>query len=148
MSYTARFGAYAGAFEKAFESDDWSLVEPFFTEDAVYEVGASIFGPRAEGRDAVLAHFKQVLDRFDRRFAVREIELLEGPREKDDSVWLRGTATYRSPGVPEFSIELEETAWFDGDRIRRLEDVYVPESLAAAEAYLDEYGRKLGIERD
>ena len=33
-----RFGAYAAAFEKAFENDDWSVVEPFFHEDAVYEV--------------------------------------------------------------------------------------------------------------
>ena len=36
-----RFGQYAAAFEQAFESDDWSVLEPYFTEDAVYESSAS-----------------------------------------------------------------------------------------------------------
>ena len=30
MSRIDRFAAYAGAFEKAFADDDWSVVEPFF----------------------------------------------------------------------------------------------------------------------
>jgi hypothetical protein len=35
VSSIPRFAAYAVAFEKAYASDDWSLVEDFFTEDAV-----------------------------------------------------------------------------------------------------------------
>jgi hypothetical protein len=79
-----------------------------------------------EGRAAILAYFKDVLDRFDRRFASRELALLAGPKETADSVWIRGSATYRAAGVPEFVLELEETVTFDGDRIRRLEDRYEP----------------------
>jgi ketosteroid isomerase-like protein len=72
VSKIARFAAYAAAFEKAFESDDWSLVEPFFSEDAVYDVDLDPpMGGRFEGRPAILAYFKQVLDRFDRRFESR-----------------------------------------------------------------------------
>ena len=74
MSTLSQFLAYAAAFEKAFESDDWSLVEPFFTEDAVYQVGLpGTFGGLIEGRPAILDYFKRVLDAFDRRFATRAI---------------------------------------------------------------------------
>ena len=74
MSHLERFAAYAAAFEKAYASDDWSLVEPFFTEDAVYEVPLDPpIGGRFEGRPAILAYFKDVTARFDRHFASREI---------------------------------------------------------------------------
>lgn len=149
MSNIARFAAYAAAFEKSFQSDDWSKVEPFFAEDAIYEIDLDPpIGGRFEGRDAILAYFQYVLDRFDRRFASREVALLEGPTERGDSVWLRGGATYRAEGVPEFVLELEETATFDGDRIRRLEDRYEPAMKEAIAAYLKEHAAKLGIALD
>lgn len=149
MSHIPQFAAYAAAFEKAFENDDWSVVEPFFTEDAVYEVKLGPpFGGRFEGRAAILAYFKRILDQFDRRFETREIALLEGPREDGDSVWIRGSATYRAASVPELSFELEETVHFDGDRIRLLEDRYDAATESAVEAYLDVHADRLGISRD
>ena len=36
METIDRYVAYATAFEEAYASDDWSKLEPFFTEDAVY----------------------------------------------------------------------------------------------------------------
>ena len=57
-----------------------------------------------------------------------------------------GRVLYTAPGVPDLAFELEETAAFDGERIRRLEDRYDPETLRAIEAYLGEHGAKLGIE--
>lgn len=149
MSHIAHFAAYAAAFEKAYANDDWSLVRPYFTEDAVYEVA---FGPplggRFEGRDAILAYFKTVLDGFDRRFASREVALVEGPREEGDAVWIRGSATYRADGVPPLSFELEETAHFDGERIARLVDRYEPEVEEAVRAYLEQHGDALGMARE
>ena len=146
MSKIARFVAYAAAFEKSVETDDWSLLEPFFTEDAVYSIPLDPpLGGRIEGRPALLSWFKSTLDNFDRRFDSREIALLEGPREELDSVWIRGTATYRAAGVPEFVLELEETAYFDGERIRLLEDHYEPVMKRKLTAYLSAYGGKLGI---
>jgi len=146
MSLTAHFAAYAAAFEKAYVSDDWSLVEPFFTEEAVYEVPLDPpMGGCFEGRAAILAYFKEVLDRFDRRFESRELALVEGPKEDGESVWIRGIATYRAKGVPDFALELEETIYFEGDRIRRLEDHYEPEMKLRIAAYLKEHGEKLGI---
>jgi hypothetical protein len=146
MSKIGRFAAYAAAFEKAFVSDDWSVVEPFFTEGAVYEVDLDPpMGGLFEGRTAILAYFKQVLDQFDRRFASREIALLEGPKEEGDSVWIRGSATYRAPGIPDFTLTLKEVVRFEGDRIVRLEDHYAPEMKRTIAAHVKEYGGRLGI---
>jgi hypothetical protein len=146
MSSIPHFARYAAAFEKAVASDDWSHVEPFFTEDAVYEARLPApYGGRFEGRDAILAYFKSVLDGFDRRFATREIGLVEGPQDRDGAVWLRGWARYTAPGLPDFRFELEETAWFADGRIRRLEDRYDEEALRAIDEYVREHGAKLGI---
>jgi ketosteroid isomerase-like protein len=146
MSRIPHFARYAAAFEKAYANDDWSLVEPFFTEDAVYEVGLGPpLGGRFEGRAAILAYFKRALDDFDRRFASREVALREGPRERDGSVWIRGSARYTGKGVPDLEFELEETATFEGDRIRRLEDRYTEATARALEDYVHEHGPKLGI---
>lgn len=146
MSLIPAYASYAGAFEKAFVSDDWSLVEPFFTEGAVYTVGLDPpMGGRFEGRAAILSYFKDVLDRFDRRFESREVSLLDGPKQDSDSVWIRGGAIYRGKGVPDLAFELEEAATFDGERICRLEDTYELPVRQHLTAYLKAYGRKLGI---
>ena len=62
-----------------------------------------------------------------------------------DSVWVRGRGIYRAAGVPELAFELEETAWFEGDRIRRLEDRYEPAEREALARYLAAHGAKLGL---
>ena len=152
MSSIPRFVQYAAAFEKAFVDDDWSAVEPFFTEDAEYEVGLGPpFTPESgsciRGRDAVLAWFKHVLDDFDRRFATRELTLLDGPRADGNAVWLRGRGRYTTPHAPDLVFELEETATFDGDRIRRLEDRYAESDVSAMRAYVEAHGAKLGASR-
>jgi hypothetical protein len=146
MSPIPRFAAYAAAFEKAYASDDWSLVEPFFTEDAVYEAGLpDLLGGRIEGRDAILGYFKRVLDGFDRRFVSRAVVLLDGPRADGDAVWLRGRADYTSAIAPDLSFELEEIATFAGDRIRRLEDRYDAATRDALARYFEQHGAALGL---
>jgi len=146
MSALAHFAAYAAAFEEAYRTDDWTQVRPFFREDAVYVVGLDPpMGGRFEGRDAILAYFKRILDAFDRRFESREIGALEGPTVDGDTVWLRGHATYRAAGVPELVLVLEETVRFDGDRIAYLEDAYEPTVIETSRAYLDAHGRGLGV---
>jgi hypothetical protein len=146
MSALQRFVAYAAAFERAYADDDWSVVEPFFTEDAVYDAGLpGLLAGRIEGRDAILAYFRDVLDRFDRRFASRRVELVAGPREEGDAVWLKGRAVYTADGAPDLAFELEETARFSGDRIRHLEDVYEPAEKERLGAYLKAHGARIGI---
>ena len=133
MNPIERFSQYAAAFEDVFKSDDWSLLEPYFTEDAVYETIADApFGGIQEGRDTLFAQLKQTLDNFDRRFDSRELDMLEGPLERDGGVWIRWRVTYRAADAPELVMEGEERAHFEGDRIRRLEDRFTPETSKAA----------------
>jgi len=146
MSNIPRFAAYAAAFEQSYASDDWSHVRPFFAEHAVYEIALEPpMGGRFDGRDAILDYFKFVLDGFDRRFDSREIELLEGPTEPGQSVWIRGRAIYRKDGVPDLALELEETVTFEDGVISRLEDHYEPAMQKEIAAYAERYGVKLGL---
>ena len=146
MSVIPHFVKYAAAFEEAYASDDWSLVAPFFTDDAMYEAQLpEPLGGRFEGRAAILGYFQFVLDNFDRRFASREIGLISGPREEGDSVWLRGSVRYTAAGVPDLYFELDIHVAFDGDRIRAMEDTYDAATIAALQTYLREHGAKLGI---
>jgi ketosteroid isomerase-like protein len=147
MSRIALFVQYANAFEDAYKNDDWSLIEPYFAEDAVYEVGPipPPLGGINEGRDAILAYFDRVLNGFDRRFATRTISVVDGPREDGDTVWLRGGVTYTAPGVPDLYFELEESTTFRGDRIVRLEDRYDEATMQKIVDYARTHGAKLGL---
>ena len=139
-----RFGAYAVAFEQVMTSDDWSAIEPFFTEDAIYETNAvAPFDGRWEGRAAVLAALKESLDGFDRRCDSRTPEIVEGPVEKDGGVWLRFRVVYTVSGAPDLVLKGEEFARFEGDRIRHLEDRYTDEMNRVLTAWYAEHGAKL-----
>jgi hypothetical protein len=140
----ARFQQYADAFEEVFENDDWSLLEPYFTEDAVYEIHAAPpFGARSEGRDNVFAALKASLDGNDRRFDSRELEVLEGPELRDGVVWFRWQVRYQLAETPGVVIEGVETARFDGERIALLEDTFTEESQAAMLQFLGAHGDRL-----
>ncbi len=144
MSLVDRFTAYAAAFEDAYASDDWSKLDPFFTEDAVYETFADPpFGGSVTGREAIKAHFKQVCAAFDRRFDSRAVELLAPPVDRGGAVWFRWAAIYTRGGAPALRMEGEETAVFEADRIRRLEDRMPPATVQSTQAYLAEHGAKL-----
>lgn len=149
MNPIQRFVEYAAAFEQTFETRSTSPIEPFFTEDAVYETfGAPPFEGCQSGRDAVFSYLLTSLDGFDRRFATRALELLEGPELRDGSVWIRWRGRYTRPGLPDLVIEGEESATFDGDRIARLEDRFTLETAQAALAYLEEHADVLRSDPD
>lgn len=144
MNLIQRFGEYAAAFERVYQSDDWSQLEPFFTETAVYEVlGGPPFGGRVEGRDALIAHLHRSVDAFDRRFPSRRLELLEGPTLRGERVWMRWRVSYSGPGLPELVLDGEESASFEGDRIARLEDRFPPEATGITETWLRAFGSRL-----
>lgn len=144
MTLLERFMAYAAAFEDAYASDDWSKLDPHFTDDAVYEtIAAPPFGNRTEGRLALQEFFKVLVDGFDRRFDTRSVEILEGPVERGNTVWFRWAGTYTRAGVPALRIEGEETATFEGERIKRLEDRMPAATTDHGVRYLAEHGAKL-----
>ena len=144
MGKIEQYLAYAAAFEEAYASDNWSKLEPFFTEDAVYAfVAPAPFGGEYKGRAAVLTQFQNSVNGLDRRFDSRAVEVLEGPTEKDGRVWIRWAAIYTLAGAPDCRMEGEERATFTGDRISRLEDSITDAEAGRIGAYFAQYGAKL-----
>jgi len=110
-----RFHAYAAAFEAAFDSDDWSVLAPYFTEDATSELN----GARVDGRAAVLASFRDGVAMFDRRFDSRRHRITRGPAIEDGRVSMTAVVRYERAGLPALEVVGEEWFTFEGDRIRQ-----------------------------
>ena len=144
MGMVERFLEYAQAFEDAYDSDDWSLLEPYFTEDAVYDfIAGPPLGARHESRATILSDFRDAVNGFDRRFTSRRVDLVEGPIERNGEVWMRWLATYTLDGAPDCRLEGEERAVFEGGRIGLLEDKVSDEECQRLAAYLETHGNKL-----
>lgn len=144
MGKIEQYMAYAGAFEEAYASDNWSKIEKYFTDDAVYAfVAPAPFGGEYTGRAAVLSQFQHSVNGLDRRFDSRTVEVLEGPVEKDGDVWIRWAAVYTLSGAPDCRMEGEERATFTGDRISRLEDSLSEAEATRIGAYFAQHGAKL-----
>ncbi len=109
-----RFHAYAAAFEAAYDRDDWTLLEPYFTEDAISELN----GARVAGRDAVLTSFRDAVTMFDRRFDSRRLHVTRGPEITEGRVYIRAVARYERAGLPPLELVGDEWFTFEGDRIR------------------------------
>jgi ketosteroid isomerase-like protein len=124
MTALQRFIAYATAFEQTYDDDDWRRIEPFFAPDAVYEVQGSALGCRLEGRAAIVAGLKKSLDGFDRRFAKRALDVVDGTHEQGDTVAIGWTATYAVPGASSLVLRGRSTATVRDGQITRLVDAY------------------------
>lgn len=135
MGIVERYLAYAEAFEESFEDDDWSHIEPYFTEDAVYAGDPE----DAHGRDAILAKLKQAVDAFDRRMDSRTLEF-EEPTVDGNTLRTRWSVTYTKSGAPDLVISGVEIATFEGDRIARLSGDFDPEAQKALSEWMAAHG--------
>ncbi len=139
------FFNYALAFESAVATDDWSSIEPYFTEDAVSEIQGTLFPGWFEGRSAVLTAFKHSCDQLDRRFDFREPRLLELPERIDGGVHIRFVLTFRRNGVPPLDLKGEEWDFFRAERIERHVERFDNEDEVAD--FLTRYSAQLHPER-
>jgi SnoaL-like domain len=130
MSHLPRFMAYAAAFEQTFADDDWSRLEQFFAEDAVYMVSGLPSPCELHGRDRILRGIKRSLDGFDRRMDHREIVPTAPPTEDGDRVTLHGLVRYRRGDAPPVELHATIVAEFDGDRICRMHDTFALDPAA------------------
>jgi hypothetical protein len=124
-----RFLEYAAAFERAYASRDFSVLEPFFSEDTRYEIHAPGEPVRRhEGREAVLRYLAFVTEHFDRRFAERRLLHVDGPhvRESEGEIETHGIALYRLASGDCCHLPMTETAHFRGELIDRLVDRLSP----------------------
>ena len=138
MSILDRYQAYAAAFEESFEDDDWSRIEPYFTEDAVYEGDPE----DARGRDAVLAKLKAGVDAFDRNMDSRTPDF-QPPTVDGDTLRMTWSVTYTKAGAPDLVISGVELATFEGDRIARLRDDFDPEAQKRMGEWMAAHGALL-----
>lgn len=138
MSITDRYQAYADAFEESYEDDDWTRIEPFFTEDAVYEGDPE----DARGRAAVLAKLKGGVDAFDRKMDSRTPDF-QAPTAEGDTVSVNWKVTYTKADCPDLVISGQEIAVFEGDRIALLRDVFDPAALESMGEWMATHGSKL-----
>jgi hypothetical protein len=137
MGIQDRYLEYADAFEESYEDDDWSRIEQYFTENAVYEGE-----PLARGRAAVLARLKNGVDNFDRRMDSRTLSF-DKPTVKGDTVTVRWKATYTKKGLPDLTISGAELAKFDGNRIQMLRDEFDPAAEKAMGDWMQKHGKTL-----
>jgi hypothetical protein len=137
MSIRDRYQAYADAFEETYKDNDWSRIEPFFTEDAVYEGD-----PDAVGRKAVLTKLEGAVDGFDRKMDARIPDFQE-PTVEGNELVMRWTVTYEKAGAPDLVLSGVETAHFEGDRIARLRDDLDPETEKRMGEWMATHGAKL-----
>ena len=137
MSIEDRYQAYADAFEESYVDNDWSRIEQYFTEDAVYEGD-----PDASGRDAVIAKLNGGVDAFDRKMDKR-IPDFQAPTVNGNTLVANWTVTYEKAGAPDLVISGVETAVFEGDRIARLRDDFDPAAQKAMGEWMAEHAAKL-----
>ena len=135
MTLSQRFAAYAFAFEKAYLSDDWSELEAFFAEDALYEVhDSSVFQGAWRGREAIVGQLKESTTNFDRRCDSRSIELVS-LEEGEGELTVNYRGRYKLGGE-ELIFEGSETAHYRDDAILRLVDRFPSESVEAIEDFV------------
>lgn len=137
MSILDRYQAYADAFELSYVDDDWSRIEPYFTENAVYEGE-----PDARGRDAVLAKLKQGIDNFDRKMDERRPDF-QTPTVDGDTLTMKWSVSYSKAGAPDLSISGTEVAVFEGDRIALLRDIFDPDAMKNMQEWMAKHGAAL-----
>ena len=138
MSITDRYQAYVDAFEATYEDDEWSRIEGYFTENAVYEAGPE----DAVGRDAVMAKLKGSINGMDRQMDSRTPNF-QAPEVDGNTLKMSWQVTYTKAGCPDLVISGSETAVFDGDRISSLRDEFDPSAEAALGQWMTAHGDKL-----
>jgi putative acetyltransferase len=136
--------AYLEAFEVAYDSDDWSVLDPHFSEDASYSVeGAAPFTGTWKTRAGIQTQFQKICNEFDRRFDERIVSETGRPRLRGDEILFGWQATYTLKGAPDFLLVGDSSARIADGRITELTDIIAPENCLAGEAYLRTYDQKL-----
>jgi hypothetical protein len=140
MGPAERFLEYASAFEQTYVDDDWTRLEPYFTEDAIYAVtGEAPLGGRWKGRKQLLEHLRESVDELDRRFDERHVEPLGEPTVGENSFEIGWRGTYKKAGCPDLVFGGRERATFEGDRIRLLEDLMEEGADRTIQAYVAQH---------
>jgi hypothetical protein len=124
----ARFVRYALRFERAFKTDEWQPVAACFDDDAVYRmIGAPPFESEIRGANAIVKHFQENLDDFDRRFDRRSPKITSLPRITRNTLDFDWRARYVL-GADSFVLIGRTHCVFRGKCIHALTDTMDPDT--------------------
>ncbi len=135
MDIMQQFMAYAGDFERTLADDDWTRLQRYFANDAVYEVKAESFGCHLTGPAAIFAGMKKSLDGFDRKFTKRDIEVTSGPEISGDEMRMGWKVAYTKEALPPFVLRGNSTVRYADGKIVYLADSYDPSVAAELAAW-------------
>jgi len=138
MNILKRFGAYAEAFEQTYQDDDWSRLEPYFTEDAAMEGLTN----SVQGRSNVLVQLRAGVDELDRRMDER-VPSFEPPTVEGNTLTMNWSVIYKKAGIPDLVLNGVETAVFEGDQIKHLRDELDAETQKRTQEWMAAHAAKL-----
>ena len=142
MDVLKKYKSYYQAFEDAYDSDNWSAVSSYFTDDAIYE---SPMTGQAKGKENVMNVFSESLNRFDRQFSVkRTIENIDSETIVEDNyLKIVGIVTYSHEGIPDLKVTMDEELWFKNELIEKIVDTIDETEMGKIQQHLEKYGDKL-----
>jgi hypothetical protein len=113
------FLTYANAFEVAYESDDWSVVDELLADDISWVVEGvdEPIGGVFFRRGPVIEAMRSSCNAFDRRFDTRIPAATATPIVISGGVYFPFTVTYRHPGLPDVCLNGLEWDFFVDDRL-------------------------------
>lgn len=136
------FECFAADFENSVDDDDWLRLEKYFAKDATYlNLGGP--DPKCEGRDAILAYFKNDVTNTDRKFDSRTLSARSPPVTDGDRLSRQWRCTYKLEGVPDLVVEGESRYLFEGDLIKALEVQLDEHAMQTLDEWMVENGDKL-----
>jgi hypothetical protein len=142
MNLIQKFIEQRDAFETAYESGDWSLLDPFLHKDIIYEVMNMPFHCVIKGREHVVAGFKRSVERFD-KLCIRTVGIDTSAHEEGANVLVHSGIRFERPDCPTLHSSLWEIATYRGNRIERIVDVYDPGTRAEFEKWMASWGAGL-----
>lgn len=133
-----RMAGYAKAFELAYLSGAWNVLEPHFAEDARHVVhDGGRLGLDDRGRDAVIGGLRGSVEALDRRFDLRIPEIVDGPCTRPGGVWMRFRLALRRAGAPDLVFEGDHLTRYENGRIALLEERLLPGVAESIDRYFE-----------
>ena len=142
MSIIDKFESFATDFELTVQDDDWSRLEKYFAKDATY-LNAGSHDPKCEGREAILAYFKNDVSNYDRLFDSRTLVALTLPVTEGNRLSRRWRCIYSLAVTPDLVVEGEARYVFEGDLIKEIEEEPTSASMQRVDEWMQKYGDKL-----
>nr|WP_070959239.1 nuclear transport factor 2 family protein [Hyphomonas sp. Mor2] len=116
--------AWINAFDRAFETGDWSHAESFLTDDVVYIVAGVPFACELRGRSAVIEGFKKSLSNFDSKFDERRWEAVDLHIWEDHAITAYAKGDYVLAGKPPLTFAAKGQWFFRDNKISVMTDIY------------------------